>query len=205
MHILFIDNFDSFTWNLVDEFARRGASVDVWRNTTPADELLARGMANQSLVVLSPGPGAPADAGVCIELIRRAAGQLPILGICLGHQAIVEAYGGRVGPAGEVVHGKASRVTREAHALFEGLEESFRVGRYHSLVALEQPPELRTIAHCGDIVMGSAHTAHPVVGLQFHPESILTPAGGTILENAMGWAARFWAPPQAVDPQARIA
>jgi anthranilate synthase component 2 len=190
LRIVFIDNFDSFTWNLVDEFARRGAEVEVWRNTVPAEHALVRARSGgPSLLVLSPGPGTPADAGCCIELVRLAAAErLPLLGVCLGHQAMVEAFGGVVGPAGEVVHGKTSRVRHEGGPLFEGVPSPFPVGRYHSLAASVMPDSLRPIAGTGRLVMAVAHRTAPQFGVQFHPESILTPEGGRIIENVIRWA-----------------
>src|SRR3990170_1244670 len=130
LRVVFVDNFDSFTWNLVDEFARRGIAVEVWRNTAPAKLVLARARQDgPGLLVLSPGPGTPAEAGSCIELVRLAApARVPVFGVCLGHQAMVEAWGGTVGPAGEVVHGKTSRVRHEGGPLFEGVPSPFPVG-----------------------------------------------------------------------------
>jgi len=190
LRIVFIDNFDSFTWNLVDEFARRGVRVEVWRNTVSAGHAIARARAEgPSLLVLSPGPGTPGDAGCCIELVRLAAtARVPLLGVCLGHQAMVEAFGGVVGPAGEVVHGKTSRVRHEGGPLFEGVPSPFPVGRYHSLAATVVPDSLATIAGTDRQVMAVAHRTAPQFGVQFHPESILTPEGGRIIENVIRWA-----------------
>ncbi|MGQ0702175.1 MAG: anthranilate synthase component II [Gemmatimonadales bacterium] len=191
LSIVFVDNFDSFTWNLVDEFARRGASVEVWRNTTPAELLLTRARAGgPGLLVLSPGPGTPADAGCCVDLARQAADAgIPLFGVCLGHQAMVEAFGGTVGPAGEVVHGKTSRVRHEGGPLFEGVPSPFPVGRYHSLAALTLPACLKPVAGTGRVVMAVEHQTAPQLGVQFHPESILTPEGGRIIDNVLRWAA----------------
>ena len=190
LRLVFVDNFDSFTWNLVDEFARRGASVEVWRNSVPAGAVLARATnGSPSLLVLSPGPGTPAQAGCCVELVRRAAeARVPLFGVCLGHQAMVEAFGGVVGPAGEVVHGKTSRVRHEGGPLFEGVPSPFPVGRYHSLAATTLPDCLHPIAGTERVVMAVAHRSAPQLGVQFHPESILTPEGGRIIENVIRWA-----------------
>jgi len=190
LRLIFVDNFDSFTWNLVDEFARRGADVEVWRNTVTPEHILARAQGGQpSLLVLSPGPGTPADAGCCIDLVRRAADAgVPLFGVCLGHQAMIEAFGGVVGPAGEVMHGKTSRVRHSGGILFDGVPSPFPVGRYHSLAATVMPPALDTVAEAGRIVMAVAHRSAPQLGVQFHPESILTPDGGQIIENVMRWA-----------------
>jgi anthranilate synthase component II len=190
LRLVFIDNFDSFTWNLVDEFARRGALVEVWRNTVGAAHALERALTlRPSLLVLSPGPGAPADAGCCIELVRLAAAErVPLLGVCLGHQAMVEAFGGVVGPAGEVVHGKTSKVRHQGGLLFDGVPSPFPVGRYHSLAALVLPDALEPIAGSDRVIMAVAHRTAPQFGVQFHPESILTPEGGRIIENVIRWA-----------------
>jgi anthranilate synthase/aminodeoxychorismate synthase-like glutamine amidotransferase len=189
LRIVFVDNFDSFTWNLVDEFARRGAEVEVWRNTAGADHLLTLAQRRPCLLVLSPGPGTPQEAGCCLELVRRAAANdLPLFGVCLGHQAIVESFGGTVGPAREVVHGKSSGVHHLGGALFDGVSSPFSVGRYHSLAANAVPHCLEAVAHAGDTVMAVAHRTAPQLGVQFHPESLLTPDGGRIIENVMRWA-----------------
>ncbi|HLB53587.1 MAG TPA: aminodeoxychorismate/anthranilate synthase component II [Gemmatimonadales bacterium] len=191
LRVVFVDNFDSFTWNLVDEFARRGIAVEVWRNTAPAKLVLARARQDgPGLLVLSPGPGTPAEAGSCIELVRLAApAGVPVFGVCLGHQAMVEAFGGTVGPAGEVVHGKTSRVRHEGGPLFEGVPSPFPVGRYHSLAATRLPECLKPIAGTDRVVMAVEHRSAPQLGVQFHPESILTPEGGRIIDNVLRWAA----------------
>ncbi len=189
--VLLIDNFDSFTWNLVDELRRRGARVEVWRNDLSPEDALERALALPAprLALLSPGPGAPAQAGCCVPLVRLCAGRVPLLGVCLGHQALVEALGGEVGRAPAVVHGKASAVEHEGTGLFAGLSSPLKVGRYHSLTATRVPSELRVTARAGDVVMAVEHERHALAGVQFHPESILTPAGGRLLENALAWAA----------------
>lgn len=199
LNVLLVDNYDSFTYNLVDEFRRRGASVAVWRNNIPADEALdrARALSSPRLVVLSPGPGAPGDAGCSVELIRLAAkvgdgGATPIFGVCLGLQAIVEAYGGTVGFAGEVLHGKPASITHSGEGLLEGFPSPMRVARYHSLAASVLPDSLRVTARCGNVVMAVEHREHPVFGVQFHPESILTPMGGSLIERVGQWAANNW-------------
>ena len=190
LRLVFVDNFDSFTWNLVDEFARRGAAVEVWRNSVPASVILERASgATPALLVLSPGPGTPAEAGCCPELVRLAAeSRTPLFGVCLGHQAMVEALGGTVGPAGEVVHGKTSKVRHEGGPLFEGVPSPFPVGRYHSLAATTLPDCLAPIARTERVVMAVAHHNAPQLGVQFHPESILTPDGGRIIDNVIRWA-----------------
>jgi anthranilate synthase/aminodeoxychorismate synthase-like glutamine amidotransferase len=190
LNTLFIDNFDSFVFNLVDEFAKRNCPVQVWRNDVSVEKALelARNLPRPRLVVLSPGPGIPARAGCCVEFVRRAPKDLPILGICLGHQSIVEAFGGIVVRAPEIVHGKASMITHVGTGIFEGLPSPMSVGRYHSLITDRIPEELKITASLGDMTMGIEHVDRPVAGLQFHPESILTPQGGKLLENVFPWA-----------------
>ncbi|MBL4847952.1 MAG: aminodeoxychorismate/anthranilate synthase component II [Planctomycetes bacterium] len=187
--VLFIDNFDSFTFNLVDEFARRGCEVAVWRNDISAERALelVLAMPLPRLIVLSPGPGRPERAGCCEELVRLAKGRVRLLGVCLGHQALVTALGGVVTGAGEIVHGKSDRIEHEGVGVFAGLRSPLTVGRYHSLVATTLPPALSVRARCGELIM--AVEGEGLLGLQFHPESILTPEGGILLERVLAWAA----------------
>lgn len=187
MKVVFVDNFDSFTFNLVDEFARRGCEVEVWRNTVPAELVLSRAEAagGPRLIVLSPGPGAPDGAGCCIEVCRRAAGRAPLFGVCLGHQALVEAYGGTIEGAEAILHGRSSAVQHQGDRLFDGVPSPFVVGRYHSLAAHAVPADLVPLATSGRIVMAVRHRRHPLLGVQFHPESILTPEGGRLIENVL--------------------
>jgi anthranilate synthase/aminodeoxychorismate synthase-like glutamine amidotransferase len=180
--ILLVDNYDSFTYNLADLFGQLGCEVVVKRNDaiTP-DE--AEGLAPSHLVV-SPGPGRPAEAGATIAIVERLAGKLPVLGVCLGHQAIVEAFGGEVGFAHELVHGKATVVSHDGRGLFSGLPEDFLAGRYHSLAATSIPDCLEVCATAADgEVMAVRHRELPVDGVQFHPESVLTPLGRDIVKN----------------------
>jgi para-aminobenzoate synthetase component II len=180
--ILLIDNYDSFTYNLAHLFGELGAEVVVYRNDA-IDPDTAEGL-SPSHVVISPGPGRPADAGNTVEIVRRMAGRASVLGVCLGHQAIVEAFGGEIGPARRLVHGKASPVHHDAHGLFEGLPEKFEGGRYHSLAATRIPDCLQVSATCPeDEVMAVRHRELPVDGVQFHPESVLTPVGSQIARN----------------------
>ena len=177
-----IDNYDSFTYNLVDYIASAGAEVRTERNDAiGADEADAW---SPTHLVVSPGPGRPADAGASIEIIRRLAPQMPTLGVCLGHQAIVEAFGGEVGYARELLHGKASPVRHDGTGLFSGLPQPFDAGRYHSLAATRVPDELEPTAFADDgEVMAVRHRTLPVVGVQFHPESVLTPDGPALARN----------------------
>lgn len=189
LQVILLDNFDSFTYNLVDEFARRDTEVTVFRNDVPADRIFDRAADTRTLLVISPGPGHPREAGCSIEVIRRALGRIPLLGVCLGHQALIEALGGTVVRAAAPMHGKASRVTHDGTGPFEGLPSPTPVGRYHSLAAGTLPDELAPIAAADDVVMAVSHRAAPAFGVQFHPESVLTPAGGQMIDNVIRWAA----------------
>ena len=180
--ILLIDNYDSFTYNLAHLFAELGAEVVVRRNDAiDADEAEQLGA---SRLVISPGPGRPADAGATVEIVRRLAGRVPTLGVCLGHQAIVEAFGGEIGSAKRLVHGKASPVRHDGRGIFAGLPEGFEAGRYHSLAATALPASLEVSATCAeDEVMAVRHRELHVDGVQFHPESVLTPVGPQLARN----------------------
>ena len=180
--ILLVDNYDSFTYNLAHLFGELGAEVIVRRN----DAIDAAGAARlaPSQLVISPGPGRPADAGASLEIIRRLAPGTPTLGICLGHQAIVEAFGGEIAAARTLVHGKACTVRHDGRGLFSGLPDELEVGRYHSLAATQIPPLLEISATAGDgEVMAVRHRELPVNGVQFHPESVLTPLGTELARN----------------------
>jgi anthranilate synthase component 2 len=177
-----VDNYDSFTYNLVHLLEELGAEVLVRRSDELAPEE-ARALAPDRLVV-SPGPGRPAAAGRSLELIRLLGPATPTLGVCLGHQAIVEAYGGEIGAAKALLHGKASRVRHDGRGIFSGLPLELEAGRYHSLATTRVPAELEVSARTADgEVMGVRHRTHPVEGVQFHPESVLTPEGPRMLEN----------------------
>ena len=180
--ILLIDNYDSFTYNLAHLFGELGAEVAVYRNDA-IDADTAEGL-TPSHVVISPGPGRPAAAGATEEIVRRLAPTTPTLGVCLGHQAIVEVFGGEVGPARELVHGKASTIGHDGRGLFQGLPDEFEAGRYHSLAATRVPDSLEVSATCADgEVMAVRHRDLPVDGVQFHPESVLTPVGPELARN----------------------
>jgi anthranilate synthase/aminodeoxychorismate synthase-like glutamine amidotransferase len=183
--ILVIDNYDSFTYNLVHLFEQLGAEVRVFRNDAISVDEAER--LAPSHVVVSPGPGRPADAGISVELIRRLGPRVPTLGVCLGHQAIVEAFGGEVGQARALLHGKASSVEHDGKGVFAGLPQGLDAGRYHSLAATRVPDELEVSARTPDgEVMGVRHRELPVEGVQFHPESVLTPLGPDLLRNFLG-------------------
>jgi len=182
--ILVIDNYDSFTYNLVQLLGTLHGRVEVARNDAmgPA-ELRAL---NPDFLVLSPGPGAPESAGRLLEIVREVAGHIPTLGVCLGHQAIAQAFGAQVVHAPVQVHGKASPIYHEGESIFQGLPRPFQAGRYHSLAVAPEslPPELKPLAHSADgVLMGLAHRERPIVGVQFHPESVLTPEGIQVMRN----------------------
>jgi anthranilate synthase component 2 len=177
-----VDNYDSFTYNLVHLLEELGAEVVVRRSDEIGPEE-ARALAPNRLVV-SPGPGRPTGAGRSIELIRALGPAVPTLGVCLGHQAIVEAFGGQVAQARALLHGKASRLHHDGRGIFAGLPPEIAAGRYHSLAAVRVPDELEVTAQTDDgEVMGVRHRTHPIEGVQFHPESVLTPDGSAMLGN----------------------
>jgi anthranilate synthase/aminodeoxychorismate synthase-like glutamine amidotransferase len=182
--ILLIDNYDSFVHNLARYFRRLGQVTEVVRN----DEIdaAAVGSLHPQAIVLSPGPCTPREAGCSLDIVRQWHARVPILGVCLGHQAIAEALGGRIVRAPSPVHGSATRVLHDGRGVFRGLPSPFLAGRYHSLVAesASLPTELRVTARTADgVIMAMEHTRYPVVGVQFHPESVLTEFGFEILEN----------------------
>lgn len=188
VRLLLIDNYDSFTYNLVQSFRVLGAEVQVHRND-------AIGIADidnyqPTHLVISPGPGRPDGAGVSIAAIRHCAGTIPVLGVCLGHQSIVEAFGGRVSAAATLMHGKSSMVRHDESSLFDHLDNPFEAGRYHSLAAVAMPEILEVTARTDDgEVMALRHRKWPVVGVQFHPESVLTPQGDRLLANFLAMEA----------------
>ncbi|MGF1686453.1 aminodeoxychorismate/anthranilate synthase component II [Photobacterium japonica] len=191
-HIVLLDNFDSFTYNLVDQFRTLGCSVTVYRNSLSAAHVEAaidHAIADNAkpVLVLSPGPGAPAEAGCMPELITRLRGKVPMIGICLGHQAIVEAYGGTVSGAGDIVHGKSAMMRHNHHPVFGDLASPLSIARYHSLIAQDVPSDLRVIADVDGLVMAVTHDHDRVCGYQFHPESILTTQGAQLLTNTLAW------------------
>jgi anthranilate synthase/aminodeoxychorismate synthase-like glutamine amidotransferase len=186
--LLLIDNYDSFTYNLVQAFLVLGADVHVYRNDAmTVDEALAFA---PSHLCISPGPGTPYDAGVFMDMIRAFAGRLPVLGVCLGHQSIVEVFGGKVVRAGRLMHGKTSVIQHDGRTLFAGLPERCEVGRYHSLIAAPEtlPLELEVSARTSEgEIMAVRHRSLMVEGVQFHPESILTPDGPLLMKNFLAF------------------
>ncbi len=184
--VLFIDNFDSFTYNLVDDFTKRNCQAKVYRADTDLEQLKAvAAELGPDLLVISPGPGTPDTAGISLEAVGYFKDKLPIFGVCLGHQVIIQYFGGKISHAPEPMHGKPSRVTHNEKGIFAGIENPLQAGRYHSLVAVEMPDCLEKTAEFEGIIMGVQHKELPIFGVQFHPESILTPAGGKIIENVL--------------------
>ena len=185
MRVLVIDNYDSFTYNLVQYLGELGAAIEVVRNDrAEVGELLERGAER---LVVSPGPCTPAEAGISVEAIRRfAEAGTPVLGVCLGHQSLVEAFGGRT-VQGEPIHGKEAEVAHDGKAIYAGLPTPLVAGRYHSLIVDPDLPDvLERSASLGEIVMGARHRELPAEGVQFHPESVLTPQGKHLLANFLG-------------------
>jgi para-aminobenzoate synthetase component 2 len=182
--LLVIDNYDSFTYNLVQYLGELGATVEVRRNDRVSLEEIEHQLRPERIVI-SPGPGTPNDAGITLDVIERFAGKIPLLGVCLGHQAIGQAFGGKVIRAPELMHGKASEVFHDGKTIFAGINDHFLAGRYHSLIVEREslPSCLEISAYTGDIIMGLRHRELKVEGVQFHPESILTSDGKQLLAN----------------------
>jgi anthranilate synthase/aminodeoxychorismate synthase-like glutamine amidotransferase len=181
--ILLLDNYDSFTYNLAQFLGQLGAKLEVHRNDKiTLDEIAAK---KPQRIVISPGPGTPQDAGICIDAIKRFAGEIPILGVCLGHQAIGHAFGGTVIRAPEIMHGKTSRIHHDNKTIFKDLPQDFVATRYHSLIVEEKsfPDDLEISAKTDGIIMGLRHKTMCVEGVQFHPESVLTEVGMQLLKN----------------------
>ena len=194
MTTLLIDNYDSFTYNLYQYLAELGAEIVVHRNdqvTVGECEALA-----PERVVISPGPGRPAGAGVSTEIVRRFAGRAPVLGVCLGHQCIAEAFGGEIAGAGEIKHGKTSAISHDGRGVFAGLPDPFTAVRYHSLAANpERLPDALTVSARSEsgVIMGVRHERYTVEGVQFHPESIATEHGKALLRNFLDLSGGTWA------------
>ena len=181
--ILLLDNYDSFTYNLAQFLGQLGEKLEVHRN----DKITLDGIAAKKpdRIVISPGPGTPDDSGVCLDVIRRFSGQIPILGVCLGHQAIGQVFGGKVIRAPEIMHGKTSRIHHDDRTIFKDLPQDFVATRYHSLIVEEKsfPADLEISAKTDGIIMGLRHRKMRVEGVQFHPESVLTAVGMQLLKN----------------------
>jgi anthranilate synthase/aminodeoxychorismate synthase-like glutamine amidotransferase len=186
--LLLIDNYDSFTYNLVQAFLMLGADVQVYRNDAITPDVARK--LQPSHLCISPGPGTPYDAGVSMDMIRAFAGSIPVLGVCLGHQSIVEVFGGKVVRAGRLMHGKTSTVGHDGRGLFADLPQPCEVGRYHSLIAAPEslPTQLEVTARTPEgEIMGVRHRTLVVEGVQFHPESILTPDGPKLMRNFLNF------------------
>jgi len=186
VRMLLIDNYDSFTYNLVQAFAAHGAEVMVYRNDMiSVDEGIAL---KPTHLVISPGPGRPEDAGVSLQMIAAFAAKVPVLGVCLGHQSIVQQQGGEIVRAERLMHGKTSEISHDGKTVFEGISQPFEVGRYHSLCAeIESLPDTLEVTAQTDsgVIMGVRHKSLQIEGVQFHPESVLTPEGDTLMTNFM--------------------
>ncbi|GAA4022085.1 aminodeoxychorismate/anthranilate synthase component II [Sphingomonas swuensis] len=183
--VLLIDNLDSFTFNLVESLQRLGAEVAVRRNSIAADAALEEARRMNAVIMISPGPGSPTEAGCCLELIALAKGRVPVIGICLGHQAIVEQAGGTVARAPEPVHGKSMLLAHDGAGPFAGLPSPVRVGRYHSLCTRDLPERFTVHAQVDGMAMAFSDPQALQLGLQFHPESILTTHGEVMMANAL--------------------
>lgn len=187
--ILLLDNIDSFTYNLVDQLRSNNHQVVIYRNNMSTNFIEQKlNELTHPILLLSPGPGAPSQAGCMPELLQRVLGTLPVIGICLGHQAIIEAYGGKVSSCGEILHGKATLAQHDDNAMFENLPNPLPVARYHSLSGEQVPEELIINAWCDNTVIAVRHRQHKTCGFQFHPESILTTKGAQLLEQTIAWA-----------------
>nr|AIF14893.1 anthranilate synthase component II (trpG) [uncultured marine thaumarchaeote KM3_68_B04] len=186
--VLVIDNYDSFTYNLVQYIGELGESIEVKRNDAIAVEEVAR--LEPERIVLSPGPGRPEQAGVSVELVRELGSRIPILGVCLGHQVIASAFGGEIVGAPELLHGKTSTIIHNEQGIFEGLPATFVAGRYHSLIVdgatLPEELEITATAEQDGTIMGIKHRSYSIYGVQFHPESVLTGEGRNLLQNFIG-------------------
>ncbi|CAL4326067.1 glutamine amidotransferase-related protein [Buchnera aphidicola] len=188
-NILLLDNIDSFTYNLVEQIRNKNHYVLIYRNTVNKKVIVnsLNSMSNP-ILMLSPGPSTPKNAGCMLNLINEIKGKYPIIGICLGHQAIVEAYGGVIGYAGEIFHGKASLINHDGLEMFEGLPQPLPVARYHSLICNKIPKKFIINSYFNDMIMSVRNNIDYVCGFQFHPESILTTSGALLLEQIIHWS-----------------
>lgn len=186
--IIFLDNFDSFTYNLVDQLRSLGHKVSIYRNDYDIDKLVEITLSQpDTILTLSPGPGNPQQAGNMLALIQRLKGRVPILGICLGHQALIEATGGKVISASDIMHGKVAQIEHDGKAMFANLPNPMAVARYHSLVGDNLSDEWEINAHCNEMIMAIRHKTLPMCSFQFHPESLLTVYGSTLLAQTVEW------------------
>jgi anthranilate synthase component II len=186
--ILLLDNYDSFTFNLYQALSELGADVIVRRNDAITVDEVERLVPTLDGIVISPGPCTPSEAGISVPLVRRLAGSVPMLGVCLGHQAVGAAFGGTIVRAPRLMHGKVSMISHDGAGVLTGLPNPFQATRYHSLIVERStlPPELEVTAEADGLIMGLRHRSLPIEGVQFHPESILTPTGNDLLANFLG-------------------
>lgn len=184
-NVLMIDNHDSFTFNIVEALERLGVSVRTVRNEISAADALQQAVASEAMILISPGPGRPEDAGCCVELIGRAKGKVPLFGVCLGQQAIVLEAGGEVVRATQAVHGKSSLLEHDGEGPFAGLPNPVKIGRYHSLATPNPPARFRVHGTIDGMAMAISDTEAKQVGVQFHPESVLSPTGQRMLANVL--------------------
>jgi anthranilate synthase/aminodeoxychorismate synthase-like glutamine amidotransferase len=188
-NILLLDNKDSFTYNLVEQLRNQKNNVLIYRNTVDLETILdSLKKLKNPILMLSPGPSIPQNAGCMLDLIKKVKGCVPIIGICLGHQAIVEAYGGMIGYAGEIFHGKASLINHDGLEMFQGIPQPLPVARYHSLICNKIPKNFIINSYFNKMIMSVRNNLDRVCGFQFHPESILTTCGDQILKQIISWA-----------------
>lgn len=192
-NIVFMDNFDSFAYNLVNDLRTMGHSVEIYRNDLPVEFFMEKLSATKNpILFLSPGPCYPKDAGSLLNVIKTSIGQYPMIGICLGHQAIIETYGGKIVPANDYIHGETSYVHHDGAEMYQGLPNPMNVARYHSLVGVDISESLTINGKVGDMAMSVRDNKNGVMGFQFHPESILTTDGYQLLEQSIVWLEKYY-------------
>lgn len=192
-NIIFMDNFDSFTYNIVDDLRTIGHNVEIYRNNLSTEFFLEKlAQTENPLLFLSPGPCYPKDAGSMLDVIKASIGKYPMIGICLGHQAIIETYGGKIIPADDYIHGETSHIQHDGQAMFKGLPNPMSVARYHSLVGVDIPKALTINASVNNMAMAVRDDKNHVMGFQFHPESILTTDGYCLLSQSIDWLLDFY-------------
>ena len=192
-NIIFMDNFDSFTYNIVDDLRMMGHNVEIYRNNLSTEFFLEKlAQTENPLLFLSPGPCYPKDAGSMLDVIKASIGKYPMIGICLGHQAIIETYGGKIIPADDYIHGETSSIQHDGQAIFKGLPNPMSVARYHSLVGVDIPKALTINASVNNMAMAVRDDQNYVMGFQFHPESILTTDGYCLLSQSIDWLLDFY-------------
>ncbi len=192
-NIIFMDNFDSFAYNLVNDLRTMGHNVEIYRNDLSVEFFKEKLAATENpILFLSPGPCYPKDAGSLLGVIKESIGQYPMIGVCLGHQAIIETYGGKVVPANDYIHGEASYVHHDGLEMYEGLPNPMNVARYHSLIGIDLPVNLTVNGHISEMAMSIRDNDNYVMGFQFHPESILTTDGYRLLEQSIEWLEKYY-------------